>query len=507
MTTINRMRFSGLASGMDTDKMVKDLMKAQRSPLDKLLRQKQQETWRRDAYREMNRQLLDFRDKVVSPMRLQGTFLKEKAVSDMDSIVSVVSNGNPSLSDYNIKVNGLATPSNPSTVKFNTSLADANTAVGTAFTLNIQTSTGTKTVDVLSTDTINSMITKINDVSSASGATAVYTNGQITFTTTAKGSTSSIKVWASGANNLGIGTDSTIAATNNGTDGGKLNVNINGQTYEFDSNTFTYDNITFNAKQVSATTVNVKVKPDEDAVFDTIKNFVDKYNSLIETVNSKLSESYNRNYHPLLEEEKSGMSEKQIELWEEKAKSGLIRRDPILSGVMSGLRLDSYSEIQGPDVNSKLDTLSEIGISTAQASENLAAYNYAENGKLYIDETKLREKIRNNPEDVMKIFTHSYDSSDGGSEFGETGIAKRMYERLNDSIEKLTKKVGSTYDSDTADYYYYGKMMRNMNKQIGSLENRLASIEDRYYKQFAAMEKAINQANSQSAWLTQQFAG
>ncbi|MGC5324871.1 flagellar filament capping protein FliD [Brevibacillus sp. SYSU BS000544] len=507
MTTINSMRISGLASGMDTDTMVKDLMKAQRAPLDKLLRNRQQEMWRRDAYREMNRQLLDFRDNVLSSMRLQGTFLKEKAVSDMDSIVSVVSTGNANLSDYNIKVTGLATPSNPSTVIFNNALANENTEVGTAFTLNIQTGTGTKTVDVLATDTIKSMITKINDVSSASGATAAYTNGQITFTSTAKGTSSSIKVWSTGANNLGIGTDGTILSTQNGTDGQKLKVDINGQSYEFDSNTFSFDNITFTAKQVSATTVNVKVKPDEDAVFETIKKFVDKYNSLIETVNGKLSETYNRNYQPLLDEEKKDMSEKQIELWEEKAKSGLIRRDTILSGVMSGLRLDSYSAIQGPDVNSKLDTLSEIGITTAQASDKMASFNYRENGKLYIDETKLREKIRSNPEDVMKIFTHSYDSSDGGSEFGETGIAKRMYDRLNDSIEKLTDKAGSAYDSDTADYYYFGRMTRNMNKQIGRLEDRLEDIESRYYRQFAAMERAINQANSQSAWLTQQFAG
>ena len=35
----------------------------------------------------------------------------------------------------------------------------------------------------------------------------------------------------------------------------------------------------------------------------------------------------------------------------------------------------------------------------------------------------------------------------------------------------------------------------------------LISVENRYWKQFTAMEKAIQQMNAQSAWLAQQFGG
>ena len=53
-----------------------------------------------------------------------------------------------------------------------------------------------------------------------------------------------------------------------------------------------------------------------------------------------------------------------------------------------------------------------------------------------------------------------------------------------------------------------------IDKNIGQLEDRIDTInyylvkrEARYWQQFTAMEKAINQMNQQSAWLAEQFGG
>lgn len=56
------MRISGLASGMDIDTLVQQMMKAKRVPLDKLNQQKQVLEWKRDNYRAINSQLVDFRN-------------------------------------------------------------------------------------------------------------------------------------------------------------------------------------------------------------------------------------------------------------------------------------------------------------------------------------------------------------------------------------------------------------------------------------------------------------
>ena len=57
------MRISGMASGLDIDTMVKNLMTAERMPLDKLKQKKQTLEWQRDDYRFMNTLLLDFRSR------------------------------------------------------------------------------------------------------------------------------------------------------------------------------------------------------------------------------------------------------------------------------------------------------------------------------------------------------------------------------------------------------------------------------------------------------------
>ncbi|RZI50135.1 flagellar cap protein FliD, partial [Aeribacillus pallidus] len=61
---MEKMRIVGLASGMDIDALVKDLMKAERIPLDKMVQQKQIFEWQRDSYREINK-LLDELDRLI----------------------------------------------------------------------------------------------------------------------------------------------------------------------------------------------------------------------------------------------------------------------------------------------------------------------------------------------------------------------------------------------------------------------------------------------------------
>ena len=59
------MRISGLASGMDIDSIVSDMMKIKKMPLDKLKQEKQVMEWQRDDYREMNTLLLNFRSELT----------------------------------------------------------------------------------------------------------------------------------------------------------------------------------------------------------------------------------------------------------------------------------------------------------------------------------------------------------------------------------------------------------------------------------------------------------
>ena len=80
-------RIGGLASGMDIDSLVKDLMKAERMPLDKLKQKKQVLEWQRDDYRSMNTLLLDFRSQLTQ-MKLTTQYRARTVTSSDESRIT-----------------------------------------------------------------------------------------------------------------------------------------------------------------------------------------------------------------------------------------------------------------------------------------------------------------------------------------------------------------------------------------------------------------------------------
>src|SRR5699024_7464334 len=57
-----RLRFGGLASGLDTDSIVNDLMKIEQMKVDKLKQERQVLEWRKDDYRSTSNLLRGFYD-------------------------------------------------------------------------------------------------------------------------------------------------------------------------------------------------------------------------------------------------------------------------------------------------------------------------------------------------------------------------------------------------------------------------------------------------------------
>ncbi|WP_261381406.1 flagellar filament capping protein FliD [Paenibacillus cremeus] len=256
---------------------------------------------------------------------------------------------------------------------------------------------------------------------------------------------------------------------------------------EFSSNTFSVNGVNFTAKKASKVDINITVSQDTDAAYNSIKTFVDKYNEVLDAVNKKTSEDKYRDYQPLTDDQRKSMSADDIKLWEDKAKSGLLRNDSILSGAVNEFRSDWYLSVSGI-ANGDFNQLSDIGISTL---------NYQEKGKLYIDDTKLKAALSNNPEEVMRLFTN--DDKDSKSSSGD-GVGVRIYEAATRVLDSLKTKAGNSLSSSTT--YEIGKQMTQVDKDISTWQTRLTDIENAYYKQFTAMETAMNQYNSQSTYLT-----
>lgn len=271
--------------------------------------------------------------------------------------------------------------------------------------------------------------------------------------------------------------------------GADANIILNGISLTEASNQFAISGINYNLTGTSNTqTVNINSTSDTDAVYNSIKSFVDLYNTTIDKVNKKVAEERYKDYLPLTDDQRTQLSEAQQTQWENKAKSGLLRNDSLLNGTITNMRSTLYSIVSG--VDTAYNSLSDIGITTG---------DYTEKGKLYIDETKLKDAITANPQTIMDLFTNTSDVA------SEKGLAVRLYDNLTNGINQIIDKAGSENSYSTMDNSVLGKKINDYDKQILDWNSRLQDIENRYYTQYSALETALNKMNQQSAWLTQQL--
>jgi flagellar hook-associated protein 2 len=511
------MRIGGLASGMDIDQIVKDLMKAERMPLDKLYQKKQLLEWQRDDYREMNKALDELDKLIFDGVFKQASFLKKTMTSSNDSKVVATAVNAPANVTTQVEVINLATAASwKATNGIQTGgtyfTADKKIKADTTLSFKVMDPDGTQertvTFKVYKDDTIDTVISRIN--SSGLGVSAMKENilvssspdtyaERVVFTNNKTGAGGYIK--ADDVNTktfleeLGFTVPGGAApyTLNPTTPGVDATVKINGFQIQKKSNTFTINGISYTIKDITAANekVTISASTDVDAIFNTIKSFIDKYNEVIGKINNELKEERYRDYPPLTDEQKEAMTEKQIELWEEKARSGMLRNDSILSSGLSKMRMDLYTKVEGSNITSGFSQLAEIGITTSS--------NYLDGGKLIIDETKLREKIQENPDAIYRLFNND------STNYLEKGIARRLRDTIKDTIGKIEQKAGKTLW--TNQQFAIGRNLNQINAQIDRFEDRLKQIEDRYWRQFIAMEEAINKANSQSMYLMNAFGG
>ncbi|MDD4802880.1 MAG: flagellar filament capping protein FliD [Syntrophomonas sp.] len=144
-------------------------------------------------------------------------------------------------------------------------------------------------------------------------------------------------------------------------------------------------------------------------------------------------------------------------------------------------------------------SLESIGITT---SDYITGSK--DNGKLTINEDKLREALQDNPEDVMELFNMTQTVyEDGNYVTYNVGIGLKLYDNLTNAMQSLTDKAGS--ESAIYDNSFLTNNIVRVDDRINTLLDHMKNLEDRYYRQFAAMEKVVQRGNEQMAWLSQKL--
>ncbi|WP_020189204.1 flagellar filament capping protein FliD [Kurthia sp. Dielmo] len=495
-------KIGGLVSGMDIDSIMEKLMKAESAQMEKLQQQKQKYEWKRDAYREVNTSLSAFRDGLWDNYG-QSSSWNVKAASSSSSSISVTAtnsaSGNLEISEATMATAGLA-KSNSTTINSKQTLAELGLIDGTVKLQGLD-STGTKLVEkeiaFKSTDTVQSFLNSIN--SSGVGITAIIANNanggstiSLKSNTTGEGVQEDTK---SSKTIMGVTTDAQDIFSklgfslnegnfNTGNTAKNASMTVNGVTLTQATNSFEVAGYKMNLTQDIAANskINITSTTNTDDIVKKVKEFVETYNGLIKDLNTKTSEKKNITYEPLTDAQKSEMTETEIVKWEEKAKAGLLKGDSNLNKTLSAMR----------------QTLSEYGASSGNSLYNLGittSKTWSENGKLEIDEDKLRSAIEKDPNAVTKVFN-------GDSTAGETGIIAGLRKSAKESIDSIERTAGKA-TSTSDETYSLGKTIIGLNTKIEDWKDRLKSIEERYWNQFSAMETAIQKANNQSSIFSQ----
>lgn len=251
------------------------------------------------------------------------------------------------------------------------------------------------------------------------------------------------------------------------------------------------------SSSVAAVSMNSTV--ETSAIKDRIKEFVANYNEMLDTLNGLLKEKKYRDFPPLTKEQREDMSESEQKLWDEKAKSGLLRSDSLIREGLSKMRTQFMSSVNGLG-DKTMDALAEIGITTSN--------KLSESGKLVIDNEKLDKALEKDPQQVVELFTKSgtvtttYDADKKRNVTEDSrGITQRLRNEISNLTKSIEKKAGREGATDQS--YNIGKNIVDMDNRITKLQAKLKDIESRYWKQFTAMEQAINRANQQSSLFTQ----
>ena len=387
---------------------------------------------------------------------------------------------------------GVSANNAASGISLTAALKDVSTANGTTIGSGKLTINDVE-IEYSDTDTISQVLSKINN--SGAGVKMAYNGLSDTFSikNNNTGSDFALNIADDGNFLSALGFDMNSGQIDTSSSNYKAGTNaqfeIDGNIIERAGNTINYSGVTFEMKKVTSENVEITSDKNVDKIYDTIKGFVDDYNTLIGDLNKLIhDEATYKEYPPLTEAQKKEMSDKEIELWEEKSKGGLLHNDSDISKFLQDMRAAIYTK--GAD--SSL-VLSNIGIDSSS--------NWKDYGKLSIDEDTLKTALKTNGEAIADMFTNV-----------ESGLATRLNTACKNAantssgspgtlvslagvVGKATEKQNTIYDK-----------LERIKEKLKSLNTLYDTKKNKYWEMFNKMETALANYSSQSDYLYQMSA-
>lgn len=276
-------------------------------------------------------------------------------------------------------------------------------------------------------------------------------------------------------------------------DGEDAIIKLNGADFTSSSNTFVVNGLTIQAKEAApGETISVVTATDTKGIYDTIKGVIKDYNAIINEIDTLFNAKSAKGYEPLTDEEKDAMTETEVEKWEQKIKDSLFRRDDTLGGIGNSLKSAMQASFT---INGKRYSLASFGIKT----QSYFASSDNEKSAFHIDGDSDYESVATKSNELLSALNEDPDTV---IDFFKQ-LTGKVYKELDNRMKTTTLKSVYTVYNDKklqSDYDDY-------TKKIKAQEEKITAMEEKYYKQFTAMEKALSQLQSSQNALSGLFGG
>lgn len=496
----------GLLSGLDTDDLVKQMTATTRNKINREYQSKQKLLYKQESYREISKKLLSFSDKYLSYATgsktniLSSGFFESNTFKSSSPYVNVTGDAE---NIKNFSINSITSVASASTVNIVNSIPNPsfttddmrkpiNTIEGLEGLVNHDITVNEKLIHIDVTMSINDIMKKINNESDVN---ITYSSTLDKFVISSKETGTSSKIEITGdageLSDILFGGDVIEA---NGEDT-VMKVNIHGEEIDIIRSTanFAMDGINIELSKNAVTKVGdppitFDVTNNSDDVVERVKQFINDYNEIITLIGMKTKEKPSKSYEPLTPEQQDDMEKDEIDNWTKEAKKGVLFSDNNMTTLLRNLRTGMTGKTSVSDL-----VLSNIGISAASMDTS---------GKLVLDEKKFKEKLLENPDEIASLFTGV--TTEAGD--AKSGIAVQIQNIIRDNIGafgtsgKLIEEAG--LDSGrTSDQNNISQKMKKYDDKMEELKKDLEAERKRYWNQFSALEKALNNLNAQSSWL------
>lgn len=464
----------GLGSNLNVESIVSQLMAVERQPLTALAKKEASFQSKLSAFGVVKGTLSAFQTAAKAIATTEKLTPTKANVSDA-TILTAATGSNAVPGTYNVEVQSLAqsqklmtsTGFNSTsdvvgtgkiTISFGTYQAtEPPDPAGTEFVANAAKAGGTITIDDTN-KTLSGVRDAINKANLGVTATIMNdgTKNYLSFTSTETGARNALKISVDDPSLNALTYDATGVGTSNMAEkvtakDAVILVDTVKVTKPTNTITDAIQGVTLNlGKEAVGTSVKVNLTRDTASMQSSIEAFVKAYNDVSKTL--KDYTAYNA----------------------DTSKAAILLGDSTMRSIQSQLRSVLTTPITGAPAT--MNTLAAVGI------------EFQKDGTLSVDSAKLSKALADPTKDVTKLFA----STSTGQGFGyKTDV---LLGRILSPVGILNEKTKSINES-----------IGDIGEQRTKLNSRMDAIENRYYKQFSALDVALSNMTKTSTYLTQQL--